>query len=391
MFSARFEWHLPTNPLGRRLNTRRAQNLPVIDLTESNPTRVGLVFPEQQLLSALAKPGCMTYAPDPRGLSAARSAIADDYHRNGTAADPRTFFLTASTSEAYSMLFKLLANPGDEILIPRPGYPLLAYLAGFDNLRASAYPLRCDDAGGWRLDLEILEALITPRTRAVVVVNPNNPTGSYIGAQELNALDRICVAHDMALIVDEVFNDYPAPDAAATARSALNRTRALTFVLNGFSKMVALPQLKLAWIAVGGDRDLVAAAGRRLEIVLDFYLTVNTPVQLAVPEILAQRNAVQTRIQERLTANAGFLAGQLAASANMRLLRRDGGWYAVVEIIDQISDEERALRLLDRASTLVHPGFFYDFHREGFVVLSLLPGEPRFQEGIRRLIDCFGL
>lgn len=388
MFSTRFEWSLPTNPLGSRLKNRRAQNLTFVDLTESNPTRVGLDFPEQHIPRLLADPAAMTYTPDPRGLLTARTAIADYYLQQHAPADPQALFLTASTSEAYSMLFKLLADPGDEILIPGPGYPLLAYLCKFEGLRPFAYPLRYADDCGWSLDLEIVEALITSRTRAVVAVHPNNPTGSYISLEELRTLDRVCLRHNLALIVDEVFNDYQAPSAAGSRFSTLNRTRALTFVLNGFSKMVALPQFKLAWIAVGGDPDLAGAACDRLEILLDFYLAVNTPVQLAAPHLLALRETVQAPIRKRLNTNAAILAAITADRTDLKLLHRSGGWYAVIETFDKIGDEERALRLLDQANTLIHPGFFYDFHREGFVVLSLLPEEVQFREGVKRLINC---
>lgn len=390
MFSNRLEWNLAPNRIGNLLKAKRSRGESIIDLTESNPTRVGLDYPGQAILSALAHPAATTYAPDPRGMAVARAAIAAYYRAQRVTADPSAFFLTASTSEAYSMLFKLLADPGDEILIPRPGYPLLSYLADFDSLCASTYPLRHDPESGWTIDLELLRALITARTRAVVVVHPNNPTGSYIGCKQLSALDQICSQHHMALIVDEVFNDYRSADATIQNQSALTRTRCLTFVLNGFSKMVALPQLKLAWIAVGGEQGIAEAACDRLETQLDFYLSVNTPVQLAAAELLALRDPIQRAVQHRLTANSRWLSEIVAATTAMTLLRRDGGWYAVVDIMDAVSDEERVLRLLDEGNTLVHPGFFYDFHREGFVVLSLLPEERLFQEGIFRLISCSG-
>ncbi|MFZ1987235.1 MAG: pyridoxal phosphate-dependent aminotransferase, partial [Desulfatitalea sp.] len=323
------------------------------------------------------------YEPDPRGLPSARRAIADYYRGQGCTMDAERLFLTASTSDAYSLLFKLLADPGDEVLIPTPGYPLLAYLARFEGLAAVAYPLRYDELAGWTIDLEVLQALVTPRTRAVVLVNPNNPTGSYVKRAELGALDDICRRHALALVVDEVFADYAAAEAPPErVRTAVGQTRALTFVLNGFSKMVALPQVKLGWIAVGGEGALVRNACERLEALLDFYLSVSTPVQHAVEPLLGTRRPIQQQLSARIEENSRYLRDKVSQSAHSRMLLREGGWYAIVDIRDALGDEERVLRLLDQHNTLVHPGFFYDFNREGFVVVSLLPTPEVFRAGV---------
>jgi alanine-synthesizing transaminase len=392
MFSNRLDWEQPPNAFSRLLQEKRARGEALIDLTESNPTRVGLEYPAEIILAPPDPSQALLYAPDPRGLAPTRRAIARHYGHQGARLDPQALFLTAGTSEAYSLVFKLLANPGDEILVPTPGYPLLSYLAAFEGLSACGYPLRCDAAGEWSIDLEALQARVTPRTRAIILVNPNNPTGSYVQTEELSAIDRLCRRRGLALIADEVFCDYAAQSAPADpTRSVLNRTRALTFVLNGFSKMLALPQFKLSWIVVGGQPELADAAQARLEILLDFYLSVGTGVQLAADRLMGIRETMQQQIGQRLEANSRFLHEQIARTANCRLLQRQGGWYAVVEIRDRMTDEARILQLADQENTLVHPGYFYDFDQEGFVVVSLLPESATFRTGVERLIGRFGI
>lgn len=385
-FSQRYDWDLPPNALGELLARKQSAGRVILDLTQSNPTRVGLDYERGAILAALARPGGLVYEPNPRGRPEALAAIAEYYHGLGCPLDAAQLFLTASTSEAYGLLFKLLGDPGDEVLIPTPGYPLLAYLARFEGLRAVSYPTRYSEETGWSLDLEVLRALVTPRTRAVLAVSPNNPTGAYLKPAELAALDALCRRHDLALVVDEVFADYAGQTAPPPPlRTAAGRTRCLTFVLNGFSKMVALPQVKLGWIAVCGEAGLAREAGGRLEALLDFYLSVAGPVQHAVELLLAGREAIQRQIIDRLEANEGWLRSQAGRSGHGRVLRREGGWYAVVELHDALDDEARVLGLLERCDTLVHPGFFYDFNREGFVVLSLLPPPEIFQAGVGHL------
>lgn len=391
MFSTRFDWQAPPNALSTLLERKRASGQTIIDLTQSNPTRVGLAYDQAAILAALSKPAAMVYEPDAGGLASARRAVAGYYRAKGCAMSPDHIFLTASTSEAYSHLFKLLGDADDEVLIPSPGYPLLAYLARLEGLRAVAYPLRYDWTTGWGVDIELLEALINSKTRAVIVVSPNNPTGSYLKQGECAAMDAICRRHHLALIVDEVFADYPGPQAPDDHyETVAGQTGALTFVLNGFSKILGLPQIKLGWIAVSGQAAAVADACQCLEALLDFYLSVATPVQHGVDDLLGLRGAVQRQILGRVEANSRHLHKLTARTANCRMLKREGGWYAVVEIDDDISDEQRAVRLLDRHDTLIHPGFFYDFHREGFVVVSLLPRPETFRKGVANLVSAFG-
>jgi len=391
MFSNRFDWQAATNNLSLVLDQKRAMGRMVCDLTMSNPTRAGFAYDAGAILAALSQPDGMIYEPAPQGLACARVAVADYYRLLVGDIDPGRIFLTASTSEAYGMLAKMLGDPGDEVLIPRPGYPLLSHLMRFEGLRPIAYPLRYHDVLGWHFDLEVLSALITPRTRAVVVVNPNNPTGSYIKNVELRALDALCCRYELALIVDEVFADFSAGEASGDDRvmTAVQRTQSLCFVLNGFSKLVGLPQVKLGWIAVSGESGKADAAGGGLSTLLDFYLSVSAPVQHAAARLLALRQPIQDQIQSRLARNCRFLREQVVHAANFSLLRREGGWYAIVDIVDAWRDEARAVHLLNNADTLVHPGIFYDFGREGYVVLSLLPEPAFFEPGVRHLVSAF--
>jgi len=390
MFSDRANWDISPNRLSRLLEKKKAGSETVLDLTASNPTQAGFRYEDEKILTALAQPQAMVYEPDPRGLATAREAVKDYYQELGKDIDMNSIFLTASTSEAYSVLFKLLGNSNDEVLIPRPGYPLLSFLAVFEDLRPVAYPLKYDDARGWFMDIDVLQALISPCTRAVVVVNPNNPTGSFLKEPELKALDSICRGRDLALIVDEVFSDFGAAPNPEQVRTAVNRSTALTFVLNGLSKMAGLPQMKLGWIVVSGKSALAETVQARLEMMLDFYLSVSTPVQHAAKKLLQGRKSIQKQMLSRLEENSGFLKEQLAQTANCKLLPHEGGWYAILEISDSVSDEDRVLQLLEKDNTLVHPGYFYEFDREGFVVVNLLTPVETFQAGILRLIARFG-
>jgi len=390
MFSDRGTWDVSPNRLSRLLEKKEAKGERILNLTESNPTRAGFHYEDDKILSALGQPRTMLYEPDPRGLKAARGAVKDYYRKLNRDIDLESIFLTACTSEAYSILFKLLGNANDEILIPRPGYPLLSFLSIFEDLRPVAYPLKYDAAGGWSTDLELLRALITPCTRAIVAVSPNNPTGSYLKESELREIEGICRRHDLALIVDEVFSDFPAEPQPEQVRTVAGRSGALTFVLNGLSKLVGLPQMKLGWIVVGGKPHLARPARERLEMMLDFYLSVSMPVQHAAKTLLSGRTAIQKQINSRLEENSRFLREGLSRTGNCRLLQREGGWYAVLEISDAVSDEDRVLQLLQKDNTLVHPGYFYEFDREGFVVVSLLTPVEAFQAGISRLTARFG-
>lgn len=387
MFASRTDWDLTPNRLAAELERQRARGRKVLDLTESNPTRCGLKYDRRAILRALARPAALAYHPDPRGMRAARQAVADYYRRRsrGTASqrvDPERILLTASTSEAYSFLFRALCEPGDQVLAPAPSYPLFDFLAGLNDVELRSYPLLYDH--GWQIDLHSLEAALTTRTRAVVVVHPNNPTGSFVQRPELAALNSLCARRGLALIADEVFLDY-AHDGRTRPSLAANHG-VLTFVLSGLSKISALPQMKVAWTVVNGPRPQVRQALERLEVISDTYLSVNTPAQLALPGLLAQRRPLQAQLRQRIAANRRELARQLASHPACRVLESEGGWYSVLRVPAICSDEGLALTLLRRQGVLVHPGHFYGFSGQGHLVLSLIVPKTGFREGLRRLL-----
>ena len=379
--------------MSRALARLRARGGDVIDLTESNPTRVGLAYPDG-ILGGLADPAGLVYDPQPRGMPVAREAVARHLSAEGVEADPSRIVLTAGTSEAYSRLFALLCDPGDEVLVPRPGYPLLDHLSRLDGITARPYPLAYH--GAWEIDGHELRRRVTPRTRAVVVVNPNNPTGSFLSPADGEVVGEVCRAHGLALLADEVFLRYrlepdapprSAPRVPAAGQSAIGRMDGvLTFALGGLSKAVGLPQLKLAWIVVDGPRRAVARALRALDFVSDAYLSVATPVQLAAGRLLQQGGAVADRITARIVRNRAVLRERVAERTVHTLLRADGGWYAVVQVPATQPEETLVLDLLERDRIVVHPGYLYDFPREAFVVLSLLPEPHRFEDGAARLL-----
>jgi aspartate/methionine/tyrosine aminotransferase len=322
-------------------------------------------------------------------MRSARQAVAAYYRRRGPAplrVAPERVLLTASTSEAYSFLFRLLCEPGDQVLVPAPSYPLFDFLARLNDVELAAYPLIYDH--GWQFDLQALERAVTPRTRALLVVNPNNPTGSFVKTSEARELNRLCAARSLALVADEVFLDY-AHDGKARPSLAANRA-VLTFVLSGVSKLCALPQLKVAWMVVNGPARQVKAALARLEVIADTFLSVNTPAQLALPRLLAQRRRIGEQLSRRLAANRQELARQLASHPACRVLESEGGWYAVLRVPAIRPDEDLALDLLRQQALLVHPGHFYGFAGEGHLVLSLILQEFRFREGLRRLLGAVG-
>jgi aspartate/methionine/tyrosine aminotransferase len=384
MFSARIAGDLAPNRLTEALRQRRAAGGEVIDLTETNPTRVGLDYPKG-LLAPLADDRGLTYAPQPFGLIEARRAIASDYQRRGIAIAPARVALTASTSEAYSLLFKLLAAPGDEILVPRPSYPLFDHLTSLDGLVARPYDLEYN--GVWSIDFATLDRAMGPRTRALLVVNPNNPTGSFVSQDELDRLAACCARLDVALIADEVFADYALePGSASQAAPMLVRDDVLVFALGGLSKSIGLPQLKLGWIAVAGPDRAVEAALGSLELICDTYLSVSTPVQLAAAELLDRGGAIRAQIAARIVANYRQLKDRVACVPSCRVLRAAGGWSAIVQVPTLRSEEELVVDLVTHEGVLAHPGYFFDFPRESFLILSLLPAERRFADGVARLL-----
>jgi alanine-synthesizing transaminase len=391
MFASRTDWQLAQNRFTQALESHRHAGKQLLDLTISNPTECGLSFPEREILTALANPRALAYSPESKGRVEARAAVADYYAgRAGFGGDcgrvdPEHIVLTSGTSEGYSHIFRLLCEPGDEILVPAPSYPLFEFLADLADIRLVPYPLLYDH--GWQIDFASLRTALTPRSRAMLVVHPNNPTGSFVKPNEASELAEICSERGMAIVADEVFLDYSGtPDLARTF--ALHEA-ALTFTLSGLSKISLLPQMKLAWMVVSGPPSLVQTAVERLEIIADTYLSPNTPVQLALPKFLALRHGLQTQLQQRISVNLDVLDAELRESKLITHLDREGGWYAVLRVPVTGADEDLAVALLERCSVLVHPGHFFNFSRDGFLVLSLIAPEVQFQEGVRRLVEFF--
>lgn len=387
MFSSRTRWDRAPNRLASLLAERRRLGRPILDLTLSNPTLAGLAAPPATL-ALLADPQASSYDPDPRGLLLSREAVAADYARRGHAVDAGRIVLCASTSEAYGWLFKLLCDPGDNVLVPRPSYPLFEFLAGLESITLRPYSLAYD--GAWHVDLASLEEAVRPHTRAVVVVSPNNPTGSALSRTEADRIQSLCARRGLSLISDEVFADFEfGPDPGRVTSLAADGP-ALAFSLGGLSKSCGLPQLKLGWIAVSGPQQPRDEALCRLEIVADTYLSVSTPVQRAAPELLARLPALQAPIAERVRRNRGALARAVASPCPVTLLGADGGWSAVLQVPATLPEEERVCRLLERDGVLVHPGFFFDFASEAFLVVSLLPPPDDFDRGIALLLADAG-
>jgi alanine-synthesizing transaminase len=392
MFSTRIPEDLSPNRLSSALLQLTRDGRSVVDLTLSNPTRAGFDYPAD-LLSSLAHPRGVSYRPQPLGLAGARQAVSADYARRAIAVPPERIVLTASTSEAYSILFKVLCDAGDEVLVPRPSYPLFEHLARLDVVAAVPYDLEYQRR--WDLDTDSVERSLSARTRVLLAVSPNNPTGSYVTRNELASLTEICAPRQIAVIVDEVFADYELESGAAGAAGRpLQQTDCLAFSLGGLSKSIGLPQAKLGWIATGGPDHLVAEALRRLEFACDTYLSVSTPIQAATAELLEVAAPVRTGIQSRVMENYGALRTLVAAVPACHVLAAEGGWYGVVQVPSFSTEEDLVVDLLTNAGVLVHPGYFFDFPRESFLIVSLLVPEPAFAEGIGRILrhfDCTDL
>jgi len=387
VFSARVPSNLAPNRLTEALRARRAEQRAVVDLTVSNPTQAGFDYPVD-LLAPLADARGLRYDPAPLGAMDARRAVAADFARQGLAVSPERIVLTASTSDAYATLFKLLADAGDDVLIPRPSYPLFDHLTRLDLVTARPYDLEFH--GSWSIDFPSLERACTSRTRAVLVVSPNNPTGSFISRDELERLAAFCGPREIAIIADEVFADYELePGSAARAGRVAARHDVLSFSLGGLSKSIGLPQVKLGWVALAGPGHRVAAALERIELVCDSYLSVSTPVQLAAAELLARGASIRTQIAARVAANYRHLHAAAVAAPSCRVLRSDGGWYAVIHVPSFESEEDLVVRLLTTDGVLAHPGYFFDFPNESYLVVSLLAAPADFVDGVGRIFQYF--
>ena len=386
MFSTRVPDERRPNALARALDVARARG-PLLDLTVSNPTRVGISYPAD-LLGPLADQAALLYSPSPFGLADARQAVADDYARRGVTAEADRIVLTASTSEAYSLLFKLLCTPNESnVLTPVPSYPLFDHLARLDAVEQRTYALEYQ--GAWLIDMTAVDSAWTRETRALLAVSPNNPTGSSLSGSEADELSRRCLDRRAALILDEVFCDYPHASGVPTLDpfGAPLESRCLLFRLGGLSKSAGLPQLKLSWIAVSGPDDLVREALDRLELICDTYLSVATPVQMAARLLLVRSRPVQEAILQRIRRNLEALDRAVRQTDVVTRLTADGGWSAVLRIPATESEETFVLRLLERDRVIVHPGYFFDFPREAFLVLSLLPEPDVFDRGIAVLLE----
>ena len=393
-FAARTEWASEETAWSRALETRRRSGLPILDLTASNPTQCGFAY-DVHLLTELSAEGACTYDPDPRGMPGAREAVCGYYADHGARMDAQQIFLTTSTSEGYSWLFRLLCDPGDEVLIAQPSYPLFDLLATIDDVKLVPFGLLYDPGGGtggshgWNLDRHALRERMTPRTRAVIVVHPNNPTGHYTSPAERAALSALCREHGLALIVDEVFLDYPLREPAseeAQCSFARGEQGALTFVMSGLSKVAALPQMKASWIACLGPEEVRNDAMRRLEIIADTFLSMNAPVQHALPGWLAGRGAIQRQIRERVERNLSALDAAITHEQAIARLACEGGWYATLRTPAFASGEALAIRLIENRGVAVHPGSFFGFAEHNRLVVSLLPQPEIFVEGIGALI-----
>lgn len=383
MFAKRTNWNLSPNRLSEALAAHRAAGKPLLDLTVSNPTECGFEYDAAAILKALSNPAALSYEPNPKGLESARRAVAGYYADRGESVPIEDIFLTTSTSEAYAYIFRTLCDPGDELLIPSPSYPLFDFLADIQDVKLVRYPLIYDH--GWQMDFHELGRAITPRTRGIIVVHPNNPTGHLTKPAEMRQLSAICAERGLAIIADEVFLDYtlggePAPSFAAHGE-------ALTFTLSGISKISGLPQMKAAWLAVSGPEELKQSAAARLEVIADTFLSMNAPIQLALPTLLAQGSAFQKQVRHRTLANLGELDRQLALRGDCSRLELDGGWYAVLRLPANCSGEDLAMALLGEQGINVHPGHYYDFAFDRFLVVSLLPREPDFTQGMTRILD----
>lgn len=385
MFAERTKWNLASNRLSEALARHKASGKQLLDLTVSNPTECGFGYNSEIILGALHNPAALRYEPNPKGLEAARRAVAVYYADRTVAVPVDDIVLTTSTSEAYSFVFRLLCNPGDELLIPAPSYPLFAFLADLQDVKLVRYALVYDP--GWQIDFHRLERAITPRTRGVIVVNPNNPTGHFVKARELARLNRVCSQREMALIADEVFLDFAL--GSQNGLSCAANSDVLTFTLSGLSKICGLPQMKMAWAVTSGPEELKQQALERLEVIADTYLSPNAPVQLATPTLLEQRAGFQKQLMTRARRNLADLDQQLARQKACARLELEGGWYAVLRVPAVQTDEELAIALLEGKDIYVHPGHFFDFVGDGYLVVSLIAREKEFAEGIGRVLSVF--
>ncbi len=381
MFSKRTNWQRQSNRLSELLGKLRESGKPVYDLTNSNPTDCGINYPQQEILRALSNPESLRYHPEPHGLISARKAVSEYYHQKSVVVDASDIFLTASTSEAYSLIFKLLCNADESILVPNPSYPLFDYLAQVNDVVIQQYLLHYDH--GWYIDVDSIKRGITSTTKAIVLVNPHNPTGMFLKKSEYNAIQELALQKNLALIVDEVFADYAYQDDPDRIISTAGNSKVLTFTMNGISKMIGLPQMKLGWVVVSGEETVRRETIERFEILCDTFLSVNTPVQVALPELLRIGVAIQGKILERVRNNYALLRREIGQNTFCSLLESEGSWYGIIRMPRTRSDEEWALHLLETTGVYLFPCYFFDFSDDAHLVVSLLVEEKSFHNAIK--------
>jgi alanine-synthesizing transaminase len=357
----------------------------ILDLTISNPTVCGIEYPEKELIASLAQAQSLRYVPSSKGLISARGAIAGYYRQKNIQTDPDQIILTASTSEAYSTVFRLLCEVRDEVLVPVPSYPLFEFLAQLNDVVVKPYYLRYD--GEWHIDMASVTQSVSERTKAIIIINPHNPTGMFLKKSALALLSVIAEQHGLSLIVDEVFANYAFGDDRARVSSTANHSDALTFTLNGISKLAGLPQMKLGWIVVSGPAEEKREAIDRLEIIADTYLSVNTPVQVALPQLLEHGAMIRSSIRHRTSQNLKTLRRLVSNGSKCTLFQNEGGWYGILQVPRTRTGEEWALNLLREMNVYIHPGYFFDFEQDNVLVLSLLPEAKQFEEGARRIVE----
>lgn len=383
MFASRTGWNLKPNRFTLAFENHQKSGRRLLDLTASNPTACNFHYQSDPLLKPFQNPASLSYEPQARGLLSARQSVADYYAAKSLDVSAENVILTTSTSEAYSFIFRLLCNAGDEVLLPQPSYPLFQFLADLHDIRLCPYSLVYDH--GWQIDFSSLQRAITPRTRAIILVNPNNPTGSFTKSAESDELNRICAQHQLALIADEVFHDYSF--AAAAPLSFSTNDAALTFTLSGLSKVAGLPQMKVAWMVINGPAALRQAAIDKLDVIADTFLSMNAPIQYALPAFLDSRHHFQTQLNARLRANLHALDAELARQKTCTRLDVEGGWYATLRVPVTRTDEDLAIALLERRDVLVHPGHFFDLEQDGYLILSLMTPDNIFVEGLKRIVQ----
>lgn len=358
-----------------------------MDLTLSNPTDAGFNYNLTGILRSIAKPESLGYLPDPKGLASARESVSQYYLEKNVRIKVDDIFLTSGTSEAYSFIIKLLTDPFDEILIPRPSYPLFSFIAGMESVNLVYYDIVYTKNKIWEIDIESISKRLTKNTKAIILVNPNNPTGNFVRLKEINTLSRICGMNDIALICDEVFMDYGLDAEHKDILSLAGINAHLTFILSGISKICGLPQMKLSWIVVNGPGEICEEAKVKLEIIADTYLSVGTPVQHAIGDLLSGRDLIHRQIKDRITKNYDILKSVTFNSNLIDVFKTEGGWYSVIKVNKNINEESMAYDLLNLKDVYIHPGYFFDFTGEGYIVLSLLTPVEIFEEGIKRILE----